>query len=182
MDWFTPVSSATRWPTIQLGYGGVAGADGTLASPLYQRKDAADETALVSRDAFLDAVPGRASTGSAWKIPEPGSSSEASGILPAKADWLTWAADSVKDRLDLSAGYRLAAWKAESGTVSTLLDVEREKRAPTWFHTVSDAYREAPSGGTSALLSSSASGNALSDIYTRLMRGSGVSPLFSVWA
>jgi hypothetical protein len=154
MDWFAPVTSATQWPAIQPGYGGLAGAEGTLASQLYPRKDAVAGTALVTRDAFLDAVLDRTATGGVWKIPEPGSSSGNSGILPIKSDWLTRAADSVKDRLDLSTG----------------------------FPAVSDAYREALSRGTTSLLSSAVSGKALSDIYTRLARGTTASSLFSIWA
>lgn len=161
MEGFAPVSSATRQPTTRLGFGAVAGDDGTLASKFYTQQDAAAGTALVKRDAVLD----RPAAGGGWKIPEPGSSSDVPGVPGKRADWLTRAAESVKDRLDLSAAFPPAAWKADTGTVSTLLDVDAGKRSPTAYPTVAARYRE-----------------ALSDSYTRLMRGNTVSPLYSVWA
>lgn len=182
MAWFTPVSSETQRPTIRPGYGGVAGSDDTLPSKLYLQRVPAAETALVKREAFLDAVPGRTATGGVRNIPGPGASSEASGVLARRADWLTWTADSVKDRLDLSAPSTLAAWKADRGNASTLLDVDAGNRSPTGYPTVSDAWREALSGRTPGLLSSAASGNARSEIYNRPLRWTTVSSPYSVRA
>jgi hypothetical protein len=180
MDWFAPVSSVSQWSMPRIGFGAVADSSGTLTPKLYQLPESDTSTALVRSDPFLDAVLGRTATG-AGTIPPPGSAAEASGVLPSKADWLTWAADSVRDRLDLSAGFKLAAWKAETGSMAALLGTS-EATAPTYFPTVSSAYRDALAAGTAGLLSSWASGNAVSEVYTRLMRGKAAPPLFSVFA
>lgn len=182
MDLFTPVSSIlSQWSMPQIGFGAVADSTGTLTSKLYSTPDTATRTAVVKSDPFLDAVLGRVTNGATGTIPAPGSSSEASGVLPSKTDWMTWAADSVKDRLDLSAGFKLAAWKTESAGIATLLG-NTETTAPTYFPTVSSTFRDALTSGMSGLLSNAVSGSAIAEIYTGLLRSKTTSPLFSIWA
>jgi hypothetical protein len=183
MDLFASVSSVTsQWSMPQVGFGALADSQGTLSDRLYPLEQPSAQSALVKRDPFIDAVLAREAAGSASTIPSPGSSGEASGVLAAKSDWMSWAAESVKDRLDISAGFRLASLKLQGEGVATLLEnVSAQAAAPTYFPTVASAYREALTEGTSGLLSNSVSGQTVSDIYQSLLKWRKSQPLFSVW-